>query len=410
MTDLPHQPPDRLASDPLAAEPTTDPELPADAVESTAVDLPGAKPRAAAHHPTMQLQAEQVETLPDMDDRKAEHLRVSLDDRVQRPGRGNGLGAYQFDPLSLPELDLDQVDTSCVLLGKRLRAPILVGAMTGGTAEAGAVNRILAEAAERCGVGFCLGSQRPMLGLSGDAVRSFQMRDVAPTTLLLGNLGAIQVRDHCSGKDLERLAMAVGADGMFVHLNPLQEAIQPEGDRDWRGVFDALGEVAASCALPVLVKEVGAGLSAATLQRLRLLGIAGVETAGVGGTSWAFIEALRHRGRTPQAIAGEVLADFGTCTADSLVLARSAFANRVVIASGGLRDGLEVAKCIALGASACALAAPLLRAARHGVDAVAAGLAGIIETLRITMFLVGAPDILQLSRTPIVRVAPGHLG
>ncbi len=393
-----------------APQPETiaDPELTVDAVEATNIDALQGVQRVAANQPTMQLEAEHVETLAEPEERKAEHMRVSLDDRVQRPGRGNGLAAYQFDPLSLPELDLDQVDTSCTLLGKRLRAPILVGAMTGGTAEAGAVNRILAEAAERCGVGFCLGSQRPMLGMASDAVRSFQMRDVAPTTLLLGNLGAIQLRDHCSGKDLERLAMAVGADGMFVHLNPLQEAIQPEGDRDWRGVFDALGDVAASCTLPVLVKEVGAGLSAATLQRLRLLGIAGVETAGVGGTSWAYVEALRHRSRTPQAIAGEVLADFGTCTADSLVLARAAFANRVVIASGGLRDGLEVAKCIALGASACALAAPLLRAARQGVDAVETELLGVIETLRVAMFLVGAPDVLQLSRTPIVRAAPHH--
>lgn len=368
-----------------------------------------AQARTRRHSVTTEVPAESIEIVPvDENPRKTEHLRVALDARVERPGRGNGLSAYQFDPQSLPELDLDQVDTSCIVLGKRLSAPLLVGAMTGGTAQAGAVNRVLATAAELCGVGFCLGSQRAMLDLAGDHVRSFAMREVAPKTLLLGNIGAIQLRDHLSGKDLERLALAVGADGMMVHLNPLQEAIQPEGDRDWRGVYDALGDVAASCGLPVLVKEVGAGLSATSLNRLKLLGIAGVETAGVGGTSWSYIEALRHRGRTPQSIAGEVLADFGTCTADSLQLARAAFANRVVIASGGLRDGLEVAKCMALGASACAMAAPFLHAATMGVEAVVTEILGVIETLRITMFLVGAPDVHQLGQTPLVRTAgPG---
>jgi isopentenyl-diphosphate delta-isomerase len=188
---------------------------------------------------------------------------------------------------------------------------------------------------------------------------------------------------------------------MLVHLNPLQEAIQPEGDRDWRGILDAIGEVAAGCGVPVLVKEVGAGLGETTLGALALLGIAGVETAGVGGTSWAGIEALRHSQRTPRAIAGEVLADFGTCTADAIVAARRAFPNRVVIGSGGLRDGLDVAKCVALGANACAMAGRFLAAAHEGVEAVVTEIEGVVETLRIVMFLVGAPDLRQLMATPL---------
>lgn len=343
-----------------------------------------------------------MESAESMADRKSEHLRIALEDqRVQRPGRGNGLERWRFEALSLPELDLDQIDTSRVLLGKRLRAPLLVGAMTGGTVEAGQVNRILAEAAERCGVGFCLGSQRPMLSYEQTQVDSFAMRDVAPTTLLLGNIGAIQLRDHLSGADLDRLVHAVGADGAMVHLNPLQEAIQPEGDRDWRGVLDALGEVAASASVPVIVKEVGMGLSAHTLEHLRALGIAGVETAGVGGTSWARIESLRHGERTPQSIAGEVLAGFGTPTAHSVQQARRLLPGRIVIASGGLRDGLEVAKCLALGADACAMAWPFLRAAHQGVAAVVTEIEGVIETLRIAMFLAGAPDLHQLAHTPM---------
>jgi isopentenyl-diphosphate delta-isomerase len=346
--------------------------------------------------------------MPDdtLQDRKTEHLRLAHDDRVQRPGRSNGLERFRFDNTSLPELHLEHIDTRCALLGKRLRAPLLVGAMTGGTLEAGRVNRILAEAAEHCGVGFCLGSQRPMLDLEPDHVDSFRVRDVARTTLILGNIGAIQLRDHLEGKGLEHLGDAVGADAMMVHLNPLQEAVQREGDRDWRGVLDAIGEVAGSCNLPVMVKEVGAGLGEQTLGALALTGIAGVETAGVGGTSWAQLEALRHTERSPRAIAGEVLRDFGTSTAESIVMARRAFANRLVIGSGGLRDGLEVAKCIALGADACAMAYPFLLAATRGTDAVIAEIEGVIETLRVVMFLAGAPDLLQLGRTPLRQEAP----
>lgn len=342
------------------------------------------------------------ETTRNTADRKTDHLRIALGEPgVQRPGRTSGLERYRFDGLSLPELDLTRIDTSCTLLGKTLRAPVLVGAMTGGTAEAGQVNRILAQAAEITGVGFCLGSQRPMLELRPEQVASFQVRDVAPRTLLIGNIGAIQLRDHLDGAGLEQLAHAVGADAMYVHLNPLQEAVQPEGDRDWRGVLDAIGEVAAGSSLPVLVKEVGAGLGEQTLEALKILGIAGVETAGVGGTSWATIEARRHTVRTPRSIAGEVLADFGTSTADSILLSRKAFPNRLVIGSGGLRDGLEVAKCLALGADACAMAWPFLVAAQRGVEAVVTEIEGVIETLRTVMFLVGAPDLLQLRRTPL---------
>ncbi len=327
-------------------------------------------------------------------------MRIALDGRVQQPGIGNGLDRYRFELLSLPELDLNRIDLRCQLLGKTLAAPLLIGAMTGGTTEAGRVNRMLAEAAERTNVGFCLGSQRPMLERP-EEVASFDLRDVAPRTLIIGNIGGIQLRDELDARTLESLAQAVGADAIYVHLNPLQEAIQPEGDRDWRGVLDAIGEAAAGANLPILVKEVGCGLGEETLQALRLTGIAGVETAGVGGTSWAQIEALRQHAHTPRAIAGAVLADFGTPTADSIIFARRALPNRLVIGSGGLRDGLDVAKCITLGADACAMAWPFLVAAQDGVEAVVAAIEAVIETLRITMFLAGAPDLLQLRQADL---------
>lgn len=350
--------------------------------------------------------------MPDRDDpsaaqRKADHLRIALQDStVQRPGPTNGLERYTFETLSLPELNLDAIDLRCQLLGKRLRAPLLIGAMTGGTAEAGEVNRILAEAAESCGVGFCLGSQRPMLTGDADVQRTFKLRDVAPRTLLIGNIGAIQLRDALNGRALEGLATEVGADAIFVHLNPLQEAVQPEGDRDWRGVLDAIAAAVSDCEVPVLVKEVGAGLSESTLRALTMTGVAGVETAGVGGTSWSRIEALRHGGRTPAAIAGAVLSGFGVPTARSIVQARAAFPGRIVIGSGGLRDGLEVAKCIALGADAAAMAWPFLVAAQGGVQAVITEIEGVIETLRIAMFLVGAPTLSDLATTPLQTIDP----
>ncbi len=336
--------------------------------------------------------------------RKTEHLSIALNDAsVQRPGAGNGLAAYRFEAQSLPELDLDAIDLRCRVLGKNLRAPLLIGAMTGGTNDAGAINRILAQAAERCGVGFCLGSQRPMIDGGVAAAQTFQLRALAPSTLLVGNIGAIQLRDNLDGKGLEKLARDVGADAMFVHLNPLQEAVQPEGDRNWKGVLDAIGRAVSACELPVMVKEVGVGLSASTLKALSFTGIAGIETAGVGGTSWPRIEALRHGQRTPRAIAGAVLAGFGTPTSASIVYARTAFPGRIVVASGGLRNGLEVAKCIALGADAAAMAWPFLVAAQDGVEAVVNEIQGVIETLRVTMFMVGAPTLSHLANTPLIR-------
>lgn len=338
----------------------------------------------------------------DLAARKKDHLRIAAEDaNAQRPGPNNGLDRYAFEMLSLPEMHLDEIDLRCRLLGKELRAPLLVGAMTGGSPEAAAINRVLAAAAEACGVGFCLGSQRPMLDDESAVARSFMVRDVAPTTLLLGNIGAVQLRDRLGGEQLEALAHAVGADAVNVHVNPLQEAIQPGGDRDWRGVFETIADAASDCSLPVLVKEVGGGLGEQTLRALALTGIAGVETAGVGGTSWARIESVRHGHRSPQAVAGQVLAGFGTPTAESVGLARRAFPGRIVIASGGLRDGLEVAKCIALGADAAAMAWPFLVAASAGEEAVVNEIEAVIETLKITMFLVGAPTLSHLANTPL---------
>jgi isopentenyl-diphosphate delta-isomerase len=331
---------------------------------------------------------------------KSEQLREALLD-PHLEAVAHGLDRYEFEALSLPEIDLDEVDVRTTLLSRPLAAPLLIGAMAGGSEDGLRLNRILAQAAARCGVGFCLGSQRAMLDLAEDHVALYQVRDVAPDALVIGNIGATQVRDHLDGPRLERLARAVGADAMAIHLNPLQEAIQPGGDHNWRGVLDAIGQAASECSLPVLVKEVGGGLGEQSLKALAGTGVAGIETAGVGGTSFALLEARRQPERSPKGIAGRVLQGFGTSTAVSLRLARLAFPGRVVIASGGLRHGLDVARCIALGADAAAMAWPLLKAASEGgVERVVQEIEGVIETLRIVMFLTGSPTLSHLAGVP----------
>jgi len=343
-------------------------------------------------------------------DRKDAHLDIALrDSGVAFAGVSHGLDGWRLEYDALPEISLDEVDTSCVLFGKRMRAPLLVGAMTGGTARATALNRTLAEAAERCGVGFCLGSQRKAIA-SPELAAAFDVRDVAPTALILGNVGGAQLVAGASVEAVRALLDAAGCDALNVHLNPLQEAVQPEGDTDWRGVRDAIGRLAREIGRPVIVKEVGAGLSERALRKLIELPIAGVETAGVGGTSWARIEARRAVGRAglgPKAVAGESLAAFGIPTAESIRLARSLFPDRLVVGSGGLRTGLDVATAIALGADVAAIALPFLHAAEGGQAAVVDVIEGVVETLRVTMFATGARDLATLRG---VRVEAVHWG
>ncbi len=336
-------------------------------------------------------------------DRKDSHLTLCLEDEVELGSDGaSGFAGLRFDHDALPEIDLAAVSTASELLGKRLAAPLVVGAMTGGTARAGELNRRLALAAEACQVGMALGSQRRMIQ-DPSSRASFAVRETAPgVPLLLGNLGAVQLNYGVGVPELRRAIEEVGCDGFLFHLNPLQEAIQPEGETRFSALVPKLREVAPALGVPVLLKEVGSGISRTTALKLRDLPIAGVETSGVGGTSWSRIESLRTTDPV-QRSTGELFARWGIPTAESISICRAALPDRVVIASGGIRNGIEVAKALALGADAVSLALPLLRAAARSVEEAVLVLRRVVEELRTVMFLTGCRSVAELRRRPLTR-------
>jgi len=336
-------------------------------------------------------------------DRKDSHLSLCLEEEVEfRSDDGNGFASLRFDHDALPEIDRADVRTGIELLGKKVAAPIVVGAMTGGTPRAGELNRRLALAAAACQVGFALGSQRKML--QDPSTRgSFAVREAAPDLpLLFGNVGAVQLNYGVGPRELRQLVEGVGCDAFFFHLNPLQEAIQPEGQTRFAGLVSRLRAVVPEMGVPVLLKEVGSGISETTARKIRGLPVAGVETAGTGGTSWSHIESLRTADPVQRGT-GERFARWGIPTAESVAVCRRLLPDRVVIASGGVRSGIEVAKALALGADAVALSLPLLRAAERSVETAVEALKRVIEELRTAMFLTGCRTVGELAQRQLVR-------
>ncbi|MEW6582786.1 MAG: type 2 isopentenyl-diphosphate Delta-isomerase [Actinomycetota bacterium] len=330
--------------------------------------------------------------------RKADHLRIVLEEDVAGAGITTGLERVRFVHQALPEIDLADVDTSTTLLGRPLAAPLVISCMTGGVARGGEINRVLASAAQEAGVAMGLGSQRAALDDPALA-RTFAVRDVAPDVPLLANIGAAQLGAADAVAMCRRVVDMAQADALVIHANPLQEALQPEGTTAFAGLLDRIGEVAAALPVPVIVKEVGWGIAENVARELAARGVAGVDVAGAGGTSWSEVE--RRRIHDPvMARAAEAFRDWGIPTVDCVLGCRRALPDGIVIASGGLRTGVDVAKCIALGADAAALAAPLLHAAVAGRDAVRDALAVLIAGLRIAMFSVGAPTVTELRATP----------
>lgn len=326
--------------------------------------------------------------------RKHDHIRLSLTEDVQYAQLPTGFDSLHFEHLALPELDFAEVDPSVTLLGKRLAAPLLISSMTGGPALGGTINQNLAEAAQRLGVGMGLGSQR--IGLSNpETLASFQVRDVAPDILLIGNIGAVQLNYGVGLDECRHLVESVGADALYLHLNPLQEVIQPEGDTNFKDLLSKIRLLARELGVPVLIKEVGSGISGSLARKLADAGIAAIDVSGGGGTSWAIIEAKRARTALQQTL-GERFRDWGIPTTRSVIQCRDAVPELPLIASGGIRSGIDVAKAIALGADAAALAHPFLEAATRSADAVAEILEGLIQELRVAMFLVGARTIADL--------------
>jgi isopentenyl-diphosphate delta-isomerase len=328
--------------------------------------------------------------------RKADHIDLCADGDVGFAHKTTLLEDVELLHEALPELSLDDVDISVTLLGKRLRAPLIIAAMTGGTERARTINRELAAIAEARGYGFGFGSQRPMLDQPDP---SYAVRDVAPTALVLGNLGAVQARALETARVAE-LCDQVGADAMCIHLNAAMELVQPDGDRDFRGLLDTLARLSRELGRPLIAKETGCGFAPATLARLKGAGVRHVDVSGAGGTSWVAVETERASGEARSL--GEALREWGVPTAASVAYARDA-AMDTIIATGGVSTGLDVARAIALGADAAGMARPILQAREHGGAAAAEALLARVESeLRAVMLLVGARDVATLQRTPFV--------
>lgn len=331
-------------------------------------------------------------------DRKAEHIELALESRMQLERAF--FDDWRFEHVALPEIDRAEIDTGTAFLGRDLAAPLLVSCMTGGTDLASEINCNLAAGAEATRVAVGVGSQRKALeGETGEV--TFLMRQAAPTVPLLANLGAVQLNYGFGVDECARAVEMIGADALVLHLNPLQEAIQPEGQTRFADLLPKIAEIVHALPVPVIAKEVGSGISEAVARRLAAAGVEIVDTAGLGGTSWARIEAARA-GDAPL---GEVFADWGLPTPESIRQCRRV-PGLTVIGSGGVRNGVDVAKAIALGADLVGLAFPFLAAATESAERVAERVRRIVTELEITMFCLGVRTLAELREVPIHERSP----
>lgn len=333
--------------------------------------------------------------------RKSDHIRINLDEDVQS-GLTNGLEHYRFEHQALPELDLDQVNLSQELFGRQVKAPILISSMTGGTEEAAGINRTLAAAAQASGIAMGVGSQRAAIE-HPELAGTFKVRELAPDILLFANLGAIQLNYSYGLEHCQRAVDMIEADALILHLNALQEAVQPEGDIRWSGLLAKIEKVCRSLPVPVIAKEVGWGFSKETATRLQEAGVAAVDVAGAGGTSWSQVE--MHRAATPaQARLAAAFLDWGIPTSQAILNVRRGAPDTLIIASGGLRNGVDIAKCIALGASLGGMAGPFLKAAVRSLDETIQTIAELRREIQVCMFASGAVNLESLHATPLLAV------
>lgn len=337
-----------------------------------------------------------------IENRKREHIETVLNEDVGAKGVTTGFERYFFEHNALPELDLDAIDLSATVFGRRLEAPLLISSMTGGTESAREINLRLAEAAQGLGIAMGIGSQRAAIERS-DLADTYQVRRVAPDILLFANLGAAQLNAGFGQDEARRAVEMVEADALILHLNPLQEAVQAGGDRDWRGLLAGIERVVRALSVPVVVKEVGNGITARLAERLVAAGVAAIDVAGAGGTSWSEVEAYRQPDPSQRRIAHN-FADWGIPTALALIEAHKALPDVTLFASGGLRNGVDVAKAIRLGAALCGAAAPMLGLATAAAEAVQERMSGFIEELRIAAFCTGSKDLAALRRAVLRRV------
>lgn len=329
--------------------------------------------------------------------RKADHLRVCLEEDVQCHQITNGLENYRFTHCCLPELDRSAISLTTAFLGKTLNAPLLISSMTGGTAFAQTINYRLAEAAQHHKIAMGVGSQRVAIE-NPEVIPTFAVRSVAPDILLFANLGAVQLNYEYGLDECLRVVESLEADALILHLNPLQESVQTAGDTNFCGLLSKIERLCDRLPVPVIAKEVGNGISAPMAQKLIAAGVGAIDVAGAGGTSWAKVESERAKDPLQRRL-GETFANWGIPTADCITAVRSIAPTIPLIASGGLRNGLEVAKTIALGADLAGLAFPFLHAAAESEASLHQLIVALTAEIAIVLFCTGSPTLADL-RTP----------
>lgn len=335
-----------------------------------------------------------------IDQRKADHIKINLEKDV-RSALTTGLEHYHFIHEALPELDLEQIDTRLSLFGKQLAAPILISSMTGGTADAEAINLRLAEAAQEMKIAMGVGSQRAAIE-HPDQAKTFQVRRVAPDILLFANLGAVQFNYGYSIDQCQRAVDMIQADALILHLNPLQEAVQDAGDTNFAGLGKKIEEICKKLDVPVVAKEVGWGISERSAKLLADCGVSAIDVAGAGGTSWSQVEMYR----APDEFTRQLAATFvgwGIPTADSILNVRKSAPDTMVFASGGIKDGLDIAKCIALGATLGGMAGQFLKAAAISTKSAIQMMKLTKKQIEVTMFAAGVKTIGELGIGKLVE-------
>jgi isopentenyl-diphosphate delta-isomerase len=338
--------------------------------------------------------------------RKLDHLRICTEEDVAPRGTTTGLQGYRLTHCALPELDLNNVDLSTRFLGKMLMAPFLISAITGGTAQARQINLNLAKAAQDLGIAMSVGSQRAAIEDS-DQIATYQVRCVAPDVLLFANLGAVQLNCGYGLDECRQAVHMIDADALILHLNPLQEALQADGNTNFAGLLDRIGAICRDLEVPVIVKEVGWGISGYAARQLADAGVAVLDVAGAGGTSWSEVEKHRASSDLQHRVAAH-FANWGIPTAEAILQAAGGAPGLPIIASGGVRTGPEAAVALALGADLVGLAGPLVAPATVSAGAVLEELNVLIEGLRIAMFAAGLPDIPSLQTARLEPAIPSQ--
>lgn len=335
--------------------------------------------------------------------RKSDHIRINLEEDV-RSKLTSGLERFRFIHQALPELNLEEVDLNLDLFGRRLKAPLLISSMTGGTEEARQINLTLAEAAQATGIAMGLGSQRAAID-HPELIPSFQVRQVAPDILLFANLGAVQLNYQYGLQECLRAVEMIEADALILHLNAVQEAVQPEGNTHFAGLIHKIEAVCKALPVPVIAKEVGWGFSKRAARLLSDAGVAAIDIAGAGGTSWSQVEMHRSETESQRRLAAAFI-DWGIPTADSIRMVHRTAPELTIFASGGIRSGVDIAKCIALGATMGGMASPFLKAAVKSLQNTIEVIHEIEREIRVCMFAAGAGNLEMLHQTDLIEVNP----